>query len=261
MNNRIHIGNLSLRLTGASILEQVSFEMQEGEFISIIGPNGAGKTSLIKCLCGIYQPDQGKINIFGQDAMALSGRQRARLISYVPQAEGKSFPFTVEEFVLMGRYAHLSPFTTIRPEDRQALEHALDQTGTTQFRNRKLGTLSGGERQMVFIAAALAQDARILVLDEPASFLDYRHQAEVFQLLKKLNREYKHTIITASHNVNTAACSSSRILAIKDKKRIFYGTPEDLLTPDQLAAIFDTPFRFVHEKGHPLPFAIMEAEI
>lgn len=261
MNNfAIQIENLSLQLGGQPILEQISLEMNQGEFLSIIGPNGAGKTSLIKCLCGIYHPNQGNIHLMNQDALKLHSRQRAKLLSYVPQAEGKSFPFSVEEFVLMGRYTHLSPFTTIAPADRQALDHALAQTGTECFRHRKLATLSGGERQMVFIAAALAQDAQLLVLDEPASFLDYRHQAEVFRLLRRLNRESGHSIITVSHNVNTAARNSSRILALKQGKRTFFGTPTKLLQADQLTAIFDTPFRLIHEQGHPLPLVATEAD-
>lgn len=260
MTPAISIDNLSLRLSGQPILDDVSLQMNPGEFLSIIGPNGAGKTSLIKCLCGIHKPHAGSIHIMGHDATRISSRKRAQLLSYVPQAEGQVFPFTVEEFVLMGRYTHLSPFTTISPDDRQHLERALDQTGTAPFRHRKLSTLSGGERQMVFIAAALAQEAEILVLDEPAAFLDYRHQADVFQLLRHLNHEHGHSIITVSHNVNTAARSSSRILALKNARRAFFGTSAELLDPHVLSDLFETPFRLIREPGHPLPWVATEVE-
>jgi iron complex transport system ATP-binding protein len=261
MRLTVHIQNLSLHLAGNHILDDICLSVHSGEFISIIGPNGAGKTSLIKCLCGIYHPDSGSIHIMGQDASKLHSRQRAKLLSYVPQAEGRSFPFTVEEFVLMGRYTSLSPFTTVAPDDRNAVAHALQQTGMESFRKRKINTLSGGERQMVFIAAALAQEAQILVLDEPASFLDYRHQAQVFTLLRRLNREAGHTIITVSHNLNTATHTSSRILALKHGKRVFFGTPSELLHKQQLEDIFDTSFRLIQETDQQTPFVMTEADV
>lgn len=260
MKSAVQIENLTLILSGCTILDGISFSMAPGEYVSVVGPNGAGKTSLIKCLCGIHPHVEGTIRLMDQDTATLSARERARMLSYVPQAEGRGFPFTAEEFVLLGRYPHLSPFTTVSATDRAAVDAALKETDTEKFRHRKLGTLSGGERQMVFIAAALAQEAQILVLDEPASFLDYRHQAEVFQLLRRLNREQGHSILTVSHNLNTAARCSSRILAIKNGKNVFYGPPADLIHPDRLREIFDTDFRFIRDEGHPLPLVITEHE-
>ncbi len=260
MKTAIQIQNLVLEISGKTILEQVSFSMEAGEYVSVIGPNGAGKTSLIKCLCGIHPIKNGTVHIMGHNAANISSRERARLLSYVPQAEGKVFPFTVEEFVLLGRYPHLSPFTTVSAADHAAVDSALEKTGTGALRHRKLGTLSGGERQMVFIAAALAQEAEILILDEPATFLDYRHQTEVFSLMRQLNRDYGHSILTVSHNINTAARCSSRILAIKDGTNVFYGRPEELMNPERLETIFDTTFRFIREEGHPLPLVITEHE-
>jgi iron complex transport system ATP-binding protein len=260
VNAAIETENLTIDLSGRRILHGITFSMEPGEYVSVIGPNGAGKTSLIKCLCGIYPQYGGRIRLMNQDAGRMTSRERARLLSYVPQAEGKSFPFTVEEFVLMSRYPHLSPFTTVSADDRAAADRALEQTGTAIFRRRKLATLSGGERQMVFVAAALAQEAGIMILDEPASFLDYRHQAEVFRLLRRLNRDFGHSILTVSHNINTAARCSSRILAIKDGQNIFYGTPEELMEPQRLQQIFDTEFRFIREDSHPLPLVITDYE-
>ena len=260
MKTAIQTDNLTLELSGKTILEQISFSMDAGEYVSVIGPNGAGKTSLIKCLCGIHAACGGAVHIMGHNAAGISSRERARLISYVPQAEGKVFPFTVEEFVLLGRYPHLSPFTTVSADDHAAVDSALEKTGTGALRHRKLSTLSGGERQMVFIAAALAQDAEILILDEPATFLDYRHQTEVFRLLRQLNRDDGHSILTVSHNINTAARCSSRILAVKDGTNVFYGTPEELMKPERLESIFNTGFRFIRDEGHPLPLVITEHE-
>lgn len=260
MNPILSVEQLGLRLSGTVILDAVSFAVEPGEYVSVVGPNGAGKTSLIKCLCGIYPPRAGSIRLMNRDAATILPRERARMLSYVPQAEGRVFPFTAEEFVLLSRYPHLSPFTTVTPADRAAADTALQQTGTQKFRHRKLGTLSGGERQMVFIAAALAQEAPILLLDEPASFLDYRHQSEVAQLLIRLNREAGRTILTVSHNLNTAARSSSRILALKQGKPVFYGPPEQLLELAQLRTVFDTEFRLVHDAENPLPLVIPAEE-
>ncbi len=260
MKTAIQTDNLTLDLSGWRILDGISFEVKSGEYVSVIGPNGAGKTSLIKCLCGIYPNWGGTIHLQEHDAGHISARARARMLSYVPQAEGKSFPFTVKEFTLLGRYPHLSPFTSFSPEDTAAVETALEKTGMSDFRDRKLMTLSGGERQMVFIAAALAQGAEILVLDEPATFLDYRHRNRVFQLLKTLNHDQGITILTVSHNLNTAARCSSRILAIKGGKGSFYGSPAELLVPERLEDIFDTRFHFIREEGHPLPLVITEHE-
>ncbi len=260
MKTAIQTTNLTLKISGKTILDRINFSMEPGEYVSVIGPNGAGKTSLIKCLCGIHTPAGGIIQLMGENAAHITSRERAHILSYVPQAEGKTFPFTVEEFVLLGRYPHLSPFTTLSAADRTAVDIALQQTNTDAFRNRKLNTLSGGERQMVFIAAALAQEAKIIVLDEPATFLDYRHQAEVFRLLRRLNQEFGHSILTVSHNINTAARGSSRILALKNGKTVFYDTPHKLLHPAPLRNLFDTEFRFIHEEGHDLPLVITENE-
>lgn len=260
MTPAIRIENLELTLAGKPILGGISFAVEPGEYISVVGPNGAGKTSLIKCLCGLHAACRGTVHLNGQNAAQLSARQRARLLSYVPQAEGQSVPFSVREFVLLGRYPHLSPFTTVTDSDHAAVETALEQTGTAVFKDRKVNTLSGGERQMVFIAAALAQEAEILILDEPAAFLDYRHQAEVFQLLRRINRELGRTILTVSHDINAAARHSTRILAVKGGKTAFYGTPENLMTPEWLGRIFDTRFRFIREPGVALPLAITAHE-
>jgi len=258
MKSAIQTKNLTVSLSGKTILDQIDFAMEPGEYVSVIGPNGAGKTTLIKCLCGIHPVKAGTVYVMGQNATELSSRERARLLSYVPQAEGKAFPFTVLEFVLLGRYPHLSPFTPVSTKDHDAVDRALKQTGTEALRHRKLGTLSGGERQMVFIAAALAQEAKILILDEPATFLDYRHQTEVFRLLRRLNRDHGHSILTVSHNINTAARCSSRILAVKNGKNTFYGKPDELMEPERLQRIFDTSFRFIREETHPLPLVITE---
>ena len=187
-NPIIQIKNLSIALSGNEILRDVSLSINDGEYVSIIGPNGAGKTTLIKCLAGIYCDWSGDVTIAGKLFSEYSSKALAKLQSYVPQAEGRTNPLTVMEFVAMGRYPHLSTFTTLQSEDYAAIDAAIGRAGLESFRHRKMNTLSGGERQMAFIAAALAQGAKILLLDEPSTFLDYRHQAEVAEILKSASR-------------------------------------------------------------------------
>ena len=161
----IQINNLSLDISNKRILENVTFDIYEKDYLSIIGPNGAGKTSLLKCLMRIYSYSEGNIFFRGASIKNFSQRNLAKQISYVPQSDGRSLPFTVEEFVMMGRYPHLSPFTSFSAKDKKAVKEALELTDTIQMSDRVLTTLSGGERQTVFIAAALAEGADILLLD------------------------------------------------------------------------------------------------
>lgn len=238
----IQIRDLSLSLSGKRILKNVSFEVKKGDYVSIIGPNGAGKTSLVKCISRIYSNWTGSAQVNGQDLHAYSQRELAHQLSYVPQAEGRTLPFTVFEFVLMGRYPHLSPFTSVNAADKKMVTDTLEQSGLSAFTERRLDTLSGGERQMAFIAAALVQGAKTLLLDEPTSFLDYRHQVQVMELLSRLHREKNITIISVSHDINSACRQSTHIMALKDGERLFLKTPETAMDSTQLETLYGTPF-------------------
>jgi iron complex transport system ATP-binding protein len=188
----------------------------------------------------------GRITLEGMPLKNISIRQQARRISYVPQAEGRALPFTVFDYLLMGRYPHLSPFSTVTAEDRAMVNALLEQINMHPFAHRQLNTLSGGERQMIFIAAALAQQADILLLDEPTAFLDYQHKAAVDALLKQLNTEQQMTIINVSHDLNNACAQSTHILAIKNGTKHYHGSPADLLHPQKLESLYDTPFE-IHQ--------------
>ena len=190
----IQIDGLCYEAGSNLILKDVSFTVGEGHYISVIGPNGAGKTSLIRCIIRLARARSGRIAIFGKPLSDYSQRDLAKVLSYVPQADTGYYPFSVYEFVLMGRYPHLSPFSSVGPADRAKVDEALELAGASAFADRSIGTLSGGERQNVFIAAALAQGARILLLDEPTTFLDYGHQVDVLALLKRLNQDEGITI-------------------------------------------------------------------
>lgn len=256
MNKIIQINDLSVELSGKPILNGVSFNALEGDYVSIIGPNGAGKTTFIKCLAGIYKDWKGSISFGGKDSKTISHREIAKLQSYVPQAEGRTNPLTVEELVATGRYPHLSAFTSMKPEDFTAIDEALERTGINEFRKRRLNSLSGGERQMAFIAAALAQDTKILLLDEPSTFLDYKHQADVSSILKSACKDHGRTIIAVHHDINIAAACSTKVIALKNGSITFEGTAEEATDTETLKRIYDTSFISSPSPAHPLPLII-----
>ncbi len=241
MNLIIQTKNLSVELNGTKILNSVSVDIEPGEYVSIIGPNGAGKTTLIRCLLGMYAYE-GSVQINGRECRRTDPRQLARTVSYVPQTHDIEFPLPVSDFVMMGRYPYLSPLAPAQAKDIEAVERALETTGIAPLRDRLLRTLSGGERQKVYIAAALAQETPIMLLDEPATFLDWKHQAEIMQLLKRINTECGATIIAVNHDLNSAAHWSDRIIAIKDGSVLFEGPPSELIQPAPLKQLFETTF-------------------
>ena len=241
MSNAIQTENLSLSFGSHPVLRDISLTVTQGEYVSIIGPNGAGKTTLMRCLLGMYAY-QGRVRINGMECSQAASRELAKTVSYVPQTHDMEFPLTGWDFVMMGRYPYLSPLAPAQKKDIEAVERAMEVTGTAPFRDRLLRTLSGGERQKVYIAAALAQETPVMLLDEPATFLDWKHQADVMQLLKKINRECGATIVAVNHDLNSAAHWSDRIIALKDGAVLLDGPPAELIQPGPLQELFETTF-------------------
>ena len=252
----IAIRNFSFRLGKKPILRDITFSVCRGEYLAIVGPNGAGKTTLLRCIDRIVTGGTGQIEVLGRPLHAYRQKELARQVSYVPQADGRIFPFTVAQFVLMGRYPYLSPFSAVSRQDRQAVQEALEMTGTSEFAERLLDTLSGGERQKVYIAAALAQGASVLLLDEPTTFLDYRHQAEIRGLLARANRRSGVTIVAVTHDVNSAALESDRIVALREGMVAFCGPPGELMKPDVLQRIYGTALLLVDHPAAPFPVIV-----
>jgi len=245
----IQIKNLPLKIDEKPILNSISFDIFTSDYISIIGPNGAGKTSLLKCLMKIYPFPPGSIFLNSKPLETYSQKELAKYISYVPQSDGRFFPFSVEEFVMMGRYPHLSPFTSYTRTDRQAVFDALELTHASHLAHRQINTLSGGERQTVFIAAALAQGAEILLLDEPTTFLDPRHEDEICRILQHINRKIGKTIITVTHNINHAALYSDRVVILKHGEILYNGKAHEIMTNKILEKAYNKSFLFTR---HPV---------
>lgn len=249
----LSLRDVILRLSKKDILRGVTVDIAEASCTAILGPNGAGKTSLLKCMNRLLRPQSGSIELLGRPLSSYSQKEIAGHVAYIPQASNAFFAFTVYEFVMLGRYPHMSPFTATTGDDKSAVSDALAQTGMTEFAERSMATLSGGERQAVFVAAALAQGGNVLLMDEPTTYLDYPHQVDVLRLIRRLHREEGMTIVIVTHDVNQALAVCDHVVALKDGQHTFVGTPEELLAGDALESIFDTPFQRTLADGQRLP--------
>jgi iron complex transport system ATP-binding protein len=237
--------SIQVCLQNQRILKDVSFELRAGDFMAIIGPNGAGKSTLVKALLGLLPVSKGQFLLRNQPLNQLSPKEKARHLAYVPQSlavSAFSEAQLVWDFVMMGRYPYLPPLAAPQEHDRQVVEQVLRQTGTSQLSERPLGNLSGGERQKVMIAAALAQQPQILVLDEPDTFLDPKNQQELLALLGHLNQQDGLSILCVTHDLNSASHYANRILGLKQGEILLNGSAQETLHPDPLEALFEIPF-------------------
>jgi iron complex transport system ATP-binding protein len=241
----LEVEGLSVQIDGTTILDDVSLTIGAGELLSIIGPNGAGKSTLIRCLDGLVTPDRGVIRVKGRPLGSLTRRELARIVSYVPQTGAPAFQFSVGTFVEMGRYPHLGSWAAMGAEDVAAVQAAFAMTETDHLVDRSMASLSGGERQRVFVAAALAQGGSVLLLDEPTTYLDYRHQVQIVDLLERLHRDRGMTIIAATHDLNRTVPVSDTVLALREGRVVLHGPAVLVFDCDRLAAIYDTEFRLI----------------
>ncbi len=254
--NILEVRKLGFNVNGKKILKDVTFSVRPGEYVSIVGPNGAGKSTLLKCLNKINKKASGEIILAGEPLSSYSQKQIARTISYVPQSDGGHTPFTVYEFITMGRYPYLTPFSSVKREDRDIISEAMEITGTSEFSDRQLGTLSGGEKQKVFIAAAIAQKAGIIMLDEPTTFLDPKHQVDIYATLRELNAVHKTTVLSVTHDINSALQTSDKVIALQNGKIVFDGPSRTLADESALEDIYGTPFQIVPNPASGKSFII-----
>ena len=208
----LEVRGATWEVDGRRILDDVSFNVAPGEFVALVGLNGAGKSTLLDLIAGLRRPARGEIVIDGRPREDWAARSLARILAHLPQMTRGEVAFSVEELVLMGRYPHSAGWMD-SPEDRAAAEAAMTRTGCTQFRTRRLSTLSGGERQRVLLAACLAQAPRLLLLDEPATFLDVEQQLQCFQMLRG-DVTRGAACIAVTHDINLALTFCSRLLVL-----------------------------------------------
>ena len=234
----LEIKDLSAGYDDGFVIHDVSLVVEPGEFVAILGRNGSGKSTLIKAVQNLLGNVRGRVACDGEDVFRMSPRRLAAKIAYVPQLADPIFEYVVEEIVLMGRFARQGRLEKASGADAAAVDEALRLTDVGRLRTKRLSQLSGGERQRVFIARALAQDAPLLLLDEPSLHLDISYQAEVYGILKGLQKEKKKTILAAEHNVNLAAAYAERLIFLKNGGIAAGGTPEETVTAANIWEIF-----------------------
>lgn len=231
------------------VLEKVDFSVDKGEFFGVIGPNGSGKTTLLRCISGVLKPRSGIVRVNGLDVHTLGEGEIAKKIAVVPQASSVSFSFTALEIVMMGRNPHISRFRVENERDYKIVENAMELTHVKHLASRLIDTLSGGEHQRVIIARALAQEPKLLLLDEPTVHLDISHQLEIMELIRKLNRDNDISVVAVFHDLNLAAQYCSRLMLLDSGKVSSVGTPHDVLTPENIKKTYHVD---VLVKEHPL---------
>jgi len=249
------VRGLRFRHPGAATfaIDGISLDIAAGRTTALLGPNGAGKSTLLQLLLGVAPPAAGSIAFKGRSLSEWQRRDLARELGVVPQGETEPL-FTAREIVAMGRYPYLGPWSREGADDAKAISRAMDRCDVSQFADRWLSTLSGGERQRVRLARALAQEPSVLVLDEPTTFLDIRHEMTTFELLRRLRNEGT-TILLVTHNINLAARYADE-LVLMDRGRIAaQGTPASVLTEDRVAGVYEWPVSIesLDEHGRATP--------
>jgi iron complex transport system ATP-binding protein len=251
--------NLDCGYTDMPNVKGASFTLREGEFLCLLGPNGSGKTALLKTLAGLLPVRRGGFEIDGTDMLNAAPRERAGMLAYVPQTHAPVFPFAVKDVVVMGRAGRWALWAGPDASDWDAAESALATTGMTDFADRAYSQLSGGERQMVMLARALAQGTRFLILDEPAASLDFCNQQKMLNLLRDLAAGGKG-IVMASHNPEHALRCATHVAIVRNHRLECLGNPLSALTPELLQDLYNIRFivSWVGEGARRVPVCVPE---
>lgn len=238
----IKVESLNYKYNNKNTLEDINFHINSGEFVSIIGPNGAGKSTLLKCLCKLLDY-KGKILVNNIDISKSSKRDLAKKIAYVQQEHSSVFDFSVEEVIEMGFYAK-------KDKKDMNIEEIMKVTETDILRNKSIFSLSGGEKQRVYIARALAQDATVLLLDEPIANLDMKHQRSLMKLCSNLAKEKNYTVVCVLHDINLASRYSDKILILKEGKIVSFDKTENIVEKNLLEEVYEVEVEVIsHNKN------------
>ena len=236
----IDVRTLSFSYGGAPVLQNVSFSARGGEVIALLGPNGVGKSTLFRCLLGFLKPQRGEVRIDGKALSDFSRRALAREIAYIPQSYSPTFNYTVRESVLMGVTAKLGALESPTAEQQALVMRTLSQLGIAHLAERGSRKISGGERQLMLIARALVQNARVLIMDEPTANLDYGNSYHVMERVAQLGKD-GYTVIFSSHDPNQAFRHATRVLALKDGSILADGPSAQVLTEPVLSTLYGIP--------------------
>jgi iron complex transport system ATP-binding protein len=237
--------NFSFAYSDKPVLKDVNISFNENEYVAIIGPNGSGKSTFIKCINRILESDHGTIELFGKNVKTHSFKELGRLIGYVPQNQVQTFPYTINEFVMMARYAYLKPFEHFSKKDEEVVRSVFELTELSGLANRYVNQLSGGERQKVYLAASLAQEPKILLLDEPTVHLDPKHHIDIQNIISRVNQEKNMTVLHVTHDLTHIDRWCRRVVAFKEGTILFNGAPKEVMTENNLKDIYATEFLFI----------------
>lgn len=246
---KLEVEQLSYKYNDLQVLKEISFAINEGEFIGLIGPNGSGKSTLLKNINNILRPNEGSVYLDNLDLREFNKKELAKKLAVVPQDTNVSFNFSVEEIVLMGRAPYIGRLQGERAKDYRIAKEAMKVTNTLKLADRSIKELSGGERQRVILARSLAQQPEVLLLDEPTSNLDINYQLEIMDLLKSLNRKEELTILIILHDLNLAAQYCDRLVLLKDGEIYDFGTTEEIITTENIEKVYGS--KVIVKKHYP----------
>jgi cobalamin transport system ATP-binding protein len=247
----LRLERVSVTLGGARIVDSLSFELARGEWAALIGPNGAGKTTTLRAALGLV-PYDGRVELLGDDARTLHRREVARRVALVPQSPVLPPDATVREYVLLGRTPHLSYLASEGAQDHAAVERALERLDLVPFAERRLASLSGGEQQRAIFARALAQDAAVLLLDEPTAALDIGRQQQVLELVDELRLDRSIAVLSAMHDLTLAGQYASRLLLLSGGSVVARGAPDEVLRHELISEHYGAEVEIVGEPGSAL---------
>lgn len=240
----ITVQDLKFKIGEYEILKGVNLSAPKGAFVGLIGPNGSGKSTILKCIYRVYHQYSGKIAIDGKNLSEISHRERAKLISVVGQFNDLQFDFTVEDMVMLGRSPYKRFMEKDNDTDRKIVAEAIAKVGLKGMEKRPVSTFSGGERQRIVLARALAQECPIMVLDEPTNHLDIKYQLELLELVKNSNV----TVIAALHDISIACLYCDRIYAVQDGTIIGEGTPDELIDEEFILRLYDVESKIIYDR-------------
>lgn len=247
------VDSISIRYEQKSVINNFSFSVKEGEVVSIIGPNGSVKSTLLKAVSRLIPYHTGTVELEGVNLKAMSAKQVARKMCMLSQKNQAPSDMTVIDLVSYGRYPHKKWFEKLNNEDMEIVHWALEKTHLIEYKDRRVVSLSGGESQRAWIAMALAQRPKVMLLDEPTTYLDISHQHEVLELVRELNQDMGMTIIMVLHDLNQASTYSDSIVVVKSGEKAMYGSPNQVMTTDMIRHVYrmDSEIQYVQTEKKP----------
>jgi iron complex transport system ATP-binding protein len=253
----LDVRNLSFSYLNGFSLQGINLKVGKGEMVALLGPNGSGKSTLLRLAAGVLQPNEGEVLLNGTSLRKLSRKEVAQSVAVVPQYFNLPFAFTVAEVVMLGRTPFVKVLSGESEYDHRIARQAMEQTDIERFSGRTFNELSGGERQKAILAMALAQQPKLLLLDEPTAHLDIKHQVEILGLVRSLNREQSVTVVGAMHDLNLAALYFDRLVMLKEGAIFAEGSPSQVLTEEIIAEVYGASVYIGRHPGSDVPHVVI----